>query len=62
MNTTQDDDNMSQAEDQTNQPPWPAQKDWVNNVTATSCIYHFTGHDKVMILPKNLQSVAYLYV
>ena len=36
MNTTKDDDDTSQAEDQTNQPPEPTQNDWVNIVMATS--------------------------
>ena len=46
MNTTQDDDDMSEAEDQTNQPPETAKNYWVNNVLATSRILHFTDKNK----------------
>ena len=39
MNTTQDDDDMSETDDRTKQPPGPAQNDWLNNIIATSSRY-----------------------
>ena len=57
MKTTQDDEDMSEAEEQTNQSPEPEQNYWADNVIATSRIYSFTGKEEVMLRPANTDKV-----